>query len=186
VTNRLRSFLLAVAASLGFGAFSPAHAVLFVPNPDPSQFVFIEGDGTYTIINNSTQGWYIWGFSVITDATDPGTTQPFWNAGPCSGGNCGLPCTGLLYEQFTGADITTRDIGPGQQSSLFTFVSEGTTPFFMVINPNNGAPEFATLTPTGSAVPEPSTWAMLIAGFGFLGWRYGLNRGGLRKLIGAA
>jgi hypothetical protein len=55
MTNRLRSFLLAAAASLGLGAFAPAHAVLAEPNPDPSQFVFIEGDGTYTIINNSTQ-----------------------------------------------------------------------------------------------------------------------------------
>jgi hypothetical protein len=32
----------------------------------------------------------------------------------------------------------------------------------------------AIITPTGSPVPEPSTWVMLIAGFGLmagLGWR---------------
>jgi hypothetical protein len=130
MTNRLRSCLLAGAASLGLGAFAPAHAVLAVePNPDPSQFVFIEGDGTYTIINNSTQGWYIWAFSVITDATDPGTTQPDWFAGTCTG-NCGLPGDGLAYNNTGGAADLADDIGPGQQSSLFTFSSEGNHAIF--------------------------------------------------------
>jgi hypothetical protein len=176
--------LLAAAASLGLGAFAPAHAVLAIENPDPSQFVFIEGDGTYTIINNSTQGWYIYAFSVITDATDAGTTQPDWDAGTCTG-NCGLPGDGLAYNNTEPASDLATDIGPGEQSSLFTFSSEGTTPYFMVYNPNNGNPEISSFTPTGS-IPEPSTWAMLIAGFGFLGWRYRAQRGGLRRLFRAA
>ena len=180
--------MLAGAASLGSGAFTPAHAVLAV---DPSDFVFIESitgsTGTFTIINNSSD-WYIWAFSVVTDATNPETTQLDWNAGPCSGGNCSLPGivvpgSGVSYEQFTGAANLTVDIGPGESSNKFTFsLPVGSTPYFSVVNSLGSLTSF---TPTGS-IPEPSTWAMLIAGFGFLGWRYGLNRGGLRRIFRTA
>jgi PEP-CTERM motif len=49
---------------------------------------------------------------------------------------------------------------------------------------NTGASSYNTLTI--SDIPEPSTWAMLIAGFGFLGWRYGARRGGLKIIFRAA
>ena len=57
MTNRLRSFLLAGAASLGLGAFAPVYAAA-VEEPIPNEFVFIESDGYFTIINNSLE-WYI-------------------------------------------------------------------------------------------------------------------------------
>jgi PEP-CTERM motif len=177
MTNRLRSFLLAGAACLGLGVVAPAYAI---EELIPSQFVFIESDGYFTIINNSTQ-WYIYGFEVTdTDATHPMTTQPGWEAGACVDG-----C--LLYENNT---VTSPlpledDVGPGQSSSLFTFsLPEGSLPTFYVANSNGF--EAGPFTPTGSAVPEPSTWAMVIGGFGFLGWRYGVRRSGLRRLIGTA
>jgi len=131
MTNRLRSFLLAGAVSLGLGAFAPAHALLAL---DTSDFVFIESitgsTGTFTISN--------------------------------------LPL----------------DIGPGASSNKFTFsLPVGSTPYFSVVNSLGG--DLTSFTPTGS-VPEPSTWAMLIAGFGFLGWRYGLRRGSLRRIFRTA
>jgi hypothetical protein len=52
-----------------------------------------------------------------------------------------------------------------------------------VVNSLGG--DLTSFIPTGS-IPEPSTWAMLIAGFGFLGWRYGLQRGGLSRLFRTA
>jgi hypothetical protein len=92
MTNRLRSFLLAGAVSLGLGAYAPARAVLV--NPDPSQFVFEEtvsgSVGTFTIINNSTQGWYIWGFGVVDiNGSGPFTDFTDWNANDCTN-NCGV------------------------------------------------------------------------------------------------
>jgi hypothetical protein len=177
MTNRLRSFLFAAAASLSLGAFAPVYAAEEVPNP--SQFVFIESDGYFTIINNSSE-WYIYGFDVTdTDATNPRTTHPGWGANTCGDG-----C--LVYENNVNPPFPiSDDVGPGQSSSLFTFSPpEGSLPTFYVAN-SNGV-EAGPFTPTGSAVPEPSTWAMVIGGFGFLGWRYGRQRaGGRRGLIPA-
>jgi hypothetical protein len=177
MTNRLRSFLLAGAASLGLGAFAPVYAAAV--EPISNEFVFIESDGYFTIINNSTE-WYIYGFEVTdTDATRPMTTQPGWGASACGDG-CLLYINNTLTSPLPLAD----DVGPGQSSSLFTFsLPEGSLPTFYVAN--SLGVEGGAFTPTGS-IPEPSTWAMLIAGFGFLGWRYGLQRaGGRRGLIDA-
>ena len=184
--NKLRSCLLAGAASLGLGAFTPAHAVVAV-TPDPRDFVFIEtvsgSTGTFTIINNSSD-WYIWAFSVTnTDATNPQTTQPDWSPDTCNN-NCAGPGSGVDYEDIYGAFNLTTDIGPGQRSSLFTFsLPAGSTPTFLVTDTNDALPP--GFTPTGSGVPEPSTWAMLIAGFGFLGWRYARRRADGRRLVNA-
>ena len=57
----------------------------------------------------------------------------------------------------------------------------------LVANADPGIQELGPGDFVGSSpAPEPSTWAMLIAGFGFLGLRYGLRRGGLRELFRAA
>jgi len=173
MTNKSHSFLLAAAASLGLGAFSPAHALIEV---NPSQFIFVETDGYFTIINHSTE-WYIYGFEVSnTNATNPMTTQPGWGAN-----TCGTGC--LLYENSTPPFPLVDDVGPGQSSSLFTFsLPVGSLPTFYVANSNGF--EAGPFTPAGT--PEPSTWAMLIAGFCFLGWRYSVKRGGLKSLFRAA
>jgi hypothetical protein len=192
MTNRLRSLLLASAVSLGFGAFAtgPAHAVEVTP--PASDFVFIETPGQYTIENNTPvgSGWYIWGFDVLNPAAaggggSPSTTQgpDIWEAGDCDN-NCEAGSgVGFYYENPAGAySDLGADVGSGQSSNLFHFVAaEASAPAFYVTNGLN----FYYITPTGS-IPEPSTWAMLIAGFGFLGWRYGLRRGGLRRLFRAA
>lgn len=163
---------------------SPAYALV----ADGDEFVFIESvsgsTGTFTIINNSTD-WYIWGFAVTNiEGSKPATTFSDWNAATCDN-NCADPGyngSGFSYQSTSGALPIGNDIGPGQRSSLFTFtLPEGSTPLLFLRNAG-GATLY--ITPTG-AIPEPSTWAMLIAGFGFLGWRYGLRRGRLRKLIGA-
>ena len=161
MTNRLRSFLLAGAASLGLGAFAPVYAAA-VEEPISNEFVFIESDGYFTIINNSSE-WYIYGFDVTdTDATNPMTTQPGWAASACGDG-CLLYINNTLTSPLPVAD----DVGPGQSSSLFTFsLPEGSLPTFYVAN--SLGVEGGAFTPTG--VPEPSTWAMLILGFVGLGY----------------
>ena len=160
--------------------------------PPASDFGFIETPGQYTIINNAPAGWYIWGFDVLNPAAEgggghPTTTQgsDTWVAGDCSN-NCeaGTPGVGFYYSNVNGQSSAyfVDDVGPGQSSDLFYFVApEASSPAFYV---TNGVETFY-ITPTGS-VPELSTWAMLIAGFGFLGWRYSLQRGGFRRLFRAA
>jgi hypothetical protein len=95
------------------------------------------------------------------------------------------PAVGFSYANFSGESSIyfSDDVGPGRCSNLFHFVAaEASSPAFYV---TNGDQTFC-ITPNGSPTPEPSTWAMLIAGFGFLGWRYTLQRGGLRRLFRAA
>jgi PEP-CTERM motif len=187
MTNRLRSLLLAGAASLGLGAFAgPAHALIAVP-PPATDFVLVETAGEYTIYNNtpSGSGWYIWAFSVTNPAAadgggDPSTEQTDWVAGNCAYG-CLTVSPSFVYNNYNGAytDLTD-DVGPGQSSGLFFFVApEDSTVVFQVTNGTNSYN-------ISGGVPEPSTWAMLIAGFGFLGWRYGLKRGGPKRLFPAA
>jgi PEP-CTERM motif len=192
MTNRLRSCLLAAAASLGLGAFAPAHALapVEVTPPPASDFVFIETPGQYTIINNAPAGWYIWGFDVLNPAAaggggSPSTTQgpDIWEAGDCDN-NCEAGSgVGFYYQNPAGAySDLGADVASRESSNLFYFVApEASAPAFYVTNGSN----FYYITPTGS-IPEPSTWAMLIAGFGFLGWRYGAQRGGLKRLFRAA
>jgi hypothetical protein len=170
MTLRLRAFLLAGAASVGFAGLMPARAAEVLLNP--SEFVFIESDGYFTIINNSTE-WYIYGFEVNdTDATNPKTTQPGWGATS----SCSETC--LIYENANNPPYLplSDDVGPGQRSSLFTFsLPEGSLPTFFAAT-QNGVPS-GPFTPTGS-IPEPSTWAMLLLGFaglGVVGYRHGAN-----------
>jgi hypothetical protein len=59
---------------------------------------------------------------------------------------------------------------------LLVQVMTGTSPFFEVANPpdgffaNSDRGEMFTFTLVGGAVPEPSTWAMMLLGFAGLGY----------------
>ncbi len=61
---------------------------------------------------------------------------------------------------FTGWFLQTFRFTANDANPLLTFVANGTP---------SGQPPFALLDGVSVAVPEPSTWAMLIAGFGFVG-----------------
>jgi PEP-CTERM motif len=190
MTNRLHSFLFAAAAIFGLGAFAigPVHA-LAPSTPPASDFIATAEDGTITITNNST-GWYIWGFGVVDiTGSDPATTFQNWEAGPCNN-NCGGPGfdgMGFAYQNPNGSqNPLSDDIIPGQTTSLFTYTDPPSTPIFQLYITNVDNLGGVYIIPAGSTVPEPATWAMLIAGFGFLGWRYGLQRSGHKRLSRAA
>jgi hypothetical protein len=84
--------------------------------------------------------------------------------------------TGFLVMAVNNAYIS---IGANAVPGAFAFVAVGSPTTTTDVYGHWNSAEL-------SNVPEPSTWAMLIAGFGFLGWRYGLRRGGLRELFRAA
>jgi hypothetical protein len=176
----------------GVGAFAPAHAVAPVSSTPPpaSDFVAIVDDGTITIINNSTD-WYVWGFGVVDiTGSDPATTFENWEASPCNNncGGIGFEGMGFSYQNPNGSqDPLGDDIGPLTRSSLFTYTDPpGSSPIVQLYITNLDNVGGVYIIPAGSTVPEPSSWAMLIAGFGFLGWRYGAQRGGLKRLFRAA
>lgn len=60
--------------------------------------------------------------------------------------------------------------------------------YFAEVSGTSGASDIKLAidgTVTGSTVPEPSTWAMLVIGFGFLGWT-ARRRMGTPRFMGAA
>jgi len=161
-----------------------------------SEFVVEEtaanaNSGYYTVINHSTDE-YIWAFSVTNPSASTvgdSTTEAGWIAGksPLFGG----PKTGFYYATLPGFlefrhfhlefDVNPETIGPGESSSNFFFgtdllFSSGT--LFLV----DAEGRFSTLAVdvihgtnnVAPAVPEPSTWAMMIlrfCGLGLLAYR---------------
>jgi hypothetical protein len=156
----------------GTGANQNFTLVIGSRPPAPSEFAFQETspkDGTlghYTIANNSA-GWWITGFDVENplagDPYEPSTTQTDWTASICD------DCFGAL-PAFSYTDSSLSDyanyIGPdGGQSSLFFF---GAPPASrVVLDLVNADGQTYQL---GLGTPEPSTWAMLMLGFGLLGY----------------
>jgi hypothetical protein len=97
----------------------------------------------------------------------------------------GLPLSDFLYADFKAGSIpSTFTYGTLSSPYSVTFTAPGTWNYFVEINPfdlrHTGLStklDFdlsAASTASVSAVPEPSTWAMMILGFagvGFMAWR---------------
>jgi hypothetical protein len=83
---------------------------------------------------------------------------------------------GTLIQAFTGTQLTIPNPADGDQGSgntnrryFFTFdAADGVNQ--VVFSSTAPAFEFDTLAASISAVPEPQTWAMMILGFGFIGF----------------
>jgi hypothetical protein len=186
--NGSRALAFTGLVCLGLTIVTAGHAsgVEVPTNPSPSEFGFRETPpksgalGYYTVINDSTD-WYISEFVVsnplATPDREPQTTQPNWNDGICfgcfGGGLPGIPA--FDYWSTDGLNLSW-DIGPGQESSNFFFsVNPDSQVLFTVVNASGA---FDTVIPSA---PELSTWAMLIAGFGLLVWRYGQRQSRLNS-----
>ena len=83
---------------------------------------------------------------------------------------------GTLVQSFTGNQLTIPNPANGNQTAgdtnrryFFTFgAADGVNK--VVFSSSAPAFEFDTLAAAISAVPEPQTWAMMILGFGFIGF----------------
>ena len=120
--------------------------------------------GSYTVTNNST-GWWVDGFQVTNplagDPYEPSTTQTDWTSSVCT--NCfGLPS--FTYSDSFASDYANY-IGPdgGQSSNFFFGAPPDSTVMLDLVNANGQTYELSLGT------PEPSTWALILAGFGGLG-----------------
>ena len=188
MTRLRKSFfdgLLITAAVLLALAPATANAVVFSPVPE---FQIIEtagpGDiGYYTLINNSGNfGYaaeYIYGFSVtnpLASSVDDWTTEKGWIAGKTP--LFGHPKTSFAYATLPGIFTFSRGhgfwvnpetIGPGESSSNFFFGTDwlASSATLLLVDANG---RFSTFTTDAvAAVPEPSTWAMLMLGFAAIG-----------------
>ena len=171
-------FALAAVTIIFVSSTLPASAGL-VSNPE---FQVIESAGPgetghYTVINNSDDE-YIYAFSVtnpLAPSVKDWTSEKGWTAGktPLLGG----PKDGFWYGTLPGIPtfshhhhgflVNPATIGPGEQSSNFFFGTDQLASIVTLYLVDEDG-RFSTTTFT-AAVPEPSTWAMMILGFVGLG-----------------
>ena len=182
----LYALLLAGVIQMAFGPVTPAKAIA-VASPEFEVFE-TAGPGNvghYTVVNNSGNlGYpveYIYGFSVtnpLASTVNDWTTEKGWVAtktplfGHSKTGFAYLTLPEILtfsqgHLQFT---VNPETIGPGEQSSNFFFGTDllASSATLLLVDGNG---RFSTLTtPSIAAVPEPSTWAMMILGFAGIGF----------------
>lgn len=161
---RKNILLATVMAIPGIATNAPAHAVVFLGSSpgsvDVSVFPIIPKEVAVTVTTGETL--------TITSVKN-------------------LPISDFLFADFMSGSIpTTFTYGSLSSPYSVTFTGPGTWDYFVEINPldlrHTGLStklEFALLAPVSvdppaPAVPEPSTWAMMIMGFlgiGFMAYR---------------
>jgi hypothetical protein len=171
---------IGLALALACSCWSSANAVLAVTSQvvSPTQFSFTEDpSGQYTVTNNSSS-WYIYGFNVSNEfGSSPSTTQGspsntwFAGTGTFDFGN-GAAVRAFEYVNIHGSDTAflASDIQFGTSSDKFHFIPPVSSEWELFLVNTDGV----LGTAIGSAVPEPSTWAMMILGFaavGFMAYR---------------
>jgi hypothetical protein len=185
------AFLLtSLSATAGTTLPTPVNILPFVPlTASPSPITLVEGDSTqliYTFTDNTATGIYLNVFKAIN------TTNP-----KACGGEC--PTSTLLDQKFhlisPGQSysyivpvISIFDVGP-KTSSASNSIAQGTIWWeynlpgrgqliykqstkvkIAVVEPPASSPAMASMSlASPSAVPEPTTWAIMLTGFAGLG-----------------
>jgi hypothetical protein len=171
-----------IALSSCFWGGAANATVVAVPNPDPAQFSVVETPGQYDVFDNSTQGWYITGFSATNPlAGAPGVSESTgmanWFAGNTGTNFVGTPTAAFGY--FNETSSLGNDIAPGTSSNEFYFYpATEASVFTLFLTDANG-----DVAQVVEGVPEPSTWAMMVLGFagiGFMAYRRKQNGPSLR------
>jgi hypothetical protein len=181
--NTLAAWALAVGLLIGFSSLNPAKAVVV----SAADFAVIEtagpgNTGYYTVINHSVSE-YIYGFSVtnpFASGVNDWTTEPGWIAGKTP--VLGYPKTGFGYLTAPGFwtfprgrpvfHVSSLTIGPDESSSNFFFGTAelaSLVTLLLVDAKGNFSSISFDATQAAPAVPETSTWAMMILGFGGIG-----------------
>lgn len=152
---------------------------------NPEDFYVVENPGQYIVYNLSSLGeaWYIYAFGVTnplagSDIEGPSTTRQNWDAFTeiCVECENGLDASSFEYSTFVDSiDPVTETpvrnpflIGPGASSGQFFFFAPMASTFRIDLIDSEGATRSVT-GPARAAIPEPSSWALMIVGFGLLG-----------------
>ena len=181
--NTLTAWVLAVGLLIAFSSSNPAKAVVV----SGADFEVIEtagpgNTGSYTVINHSVSE-YIYGFSVtnpLASSVNDWTTEPGWIAGKTP--VLGYPKIGFGYLTAPGYwtfprgrpvfHVSSLTIGPDESSSNFFFGTAelaSLVTLLLVDAKGNFSSIGFDATQAAPAVPEASTWAMMILGFAGIG-----------------
>ena len=170
------TFAAVMIAGLPLGAaLEPASAKVFDwsltgPSPDLGGLP-LPGSGTITASPTGSTGvWSIDTITGIVNGSDITGTSTF------EGADNLLFTNGFAFVSLSGISFVTA---AGQSVNIFTFDGQGTPPTGNAYGERvaNPAAPFGVGTFTLTAVPEASTWAMMLVGFAGLGIAgYGASR----------
>jgi len=170
--------LLFMSALFAFAPQAQA-AIVAIPPPNPADFILTEtatspSTGYYSITDNSAY-WYVYGFTVTNPGALPGTPTSVgaqnytWSSGTTT--LFGEPAF-FYIDEYTGtatANVLDFIQINGGTASDFYFGAQPASSYTINLVDQNG--DQMTVS---SAVPEPSTWAMMMLGFlgvGFMAYR---------------
>lgn len=168
---KIKHLLLIPAATSAFAVAAPAHAETlifdFVGNNGVRSFNFMLEQGQTPDSSSTFSGANRVNFNNLagTFTGAGGTTNVASNV------NFGSSFFAPIIVNATG-------FGPGIFSGPDLFNGSRTTPIFNLgifqLNQTTGVGGTLTISQVQAAVPEPATWAMMILGFGIIG--FGLRR----------
>jgi hypothetical protein len=114
-----------------------------------------------SVVITNSNGTFTAGEIVATASNDPGNTTPGFPQ-PCAPENSGTSCGANETFSANNIPITAGDLN----TITVTGISRGHGSYG------------GNLTFTPAAVPEPATWALMLLGFGGLGWQLRRKRSG--------
>ena len=171
--------ILAAASVAALLAAAPAAAVVYTVNVGNSTLGatgFIETDGTIGTIGSGNI--IDWEFNLADNGTSF-TLSGASNSGKLVSGNTLSATATSLFFDFSGSGLAAFQnpaIGSGINFICFTgngICGGGSNRISITTNTfGDGIPQSGLVqigTAAGGAVPEPASWAMLIAGFGLVG-----------------
>jgi len=171
--------ILTAASAAALLAAAPASAVVYsinVGNSTLGAIGFIETDGTIGTIGSANI--VDWGFDLFDNGVNFTLTGPSNSGLLVQGSDLSATASGLFFN-FSGSGLALfQNPGIGSGINFICFVGNATcggggnrisitTSTIGDGIPQSGLQQIGVAT--GGAIPEPASWAMLIAGFGLVG-----------------
>ena len=137
-------------------------------SPDGGKFVEADADPTYSSAITQTIGGLTVGNQYLLTFFQGAGQQAGFTGATTERWQVNFGTAQQLSSRFS---LPQGGTGPWQaQSMLFTATSVSQTLSFLAVGTPNGQPPIAFLDGVSlTAVPEPATWALLLAGFGAVG-----------------
>jgi PEP-CTERM motif len=160
--SRAKRLSAICVAMVALAASAPAHASQLMfdfSGPSGTALFQLNSSPTPDYVNTVLPGSDQFGFNNVAGVFDgtPGVASTI-NFGEGIVASLNIVANGLGFTQFSSPTLFT---GSANAPTFLTGSFTLNNPFF-----GNGT---LTISPIASAVPEPTTWAMMIVGFGLVG-----------------